>query len=346
MSKLERAIIAFGVSAAALGGALGFINNGRDQVLVATIPTAIANLWAITSILWTSIENHTKALIAAIDRRTKVLAGPSTSEALLAGRTQNEVRASLGLAPAPKRYKTGRLKAVWPAGLLAFREYLTAPFALPPSAWPVPKASYPMDGNDVDGDCTIAGAAHFIAALNKWLKKRDHVPTAAQVKTEYFKETGGQDTGLVEANVLKKWQTVGLFGHKIAAYAPIKPTDLNGIKQAIAFYGGCYLGILCPDSAQRQFEQQEETGKQVPWTYEGEQTDDGHCVIALGYTADGLLCATWGAPDPLPAVLITWDFLAHYLEEAWVILSHELVEAKKDTLGVNVPALQADIASL
>lgn len=234
-----------------------------------------------------------------------------------------------------RRFKGGRLPAVWPAGVESFLDYTTKLKAPPKAFKAVVKGVLPMDGNDRYSDCTMAGVAHLVAAFNWLFGKPDAVPTEGQIITEYFKETGGQDTGLVEANVLKKWLTKGLFGHKIAGYAPVKVTDMDAIRKAIAFYGGCYLGILCPESAQQQF------AEHKPWTDEGEQTNDGHCIVAIGYDAHGNLeCATWGS-----IVTVTPGFLKAYLEEAWVILSDELVKAGKDTLGLNVAALKADLAA-
>ena len=43
---------------------------------------------------------------------------------------------------------------------------------------------------------------------------------------------------------------------------------------------------------------------------------------------------------------MTWAFLRKYLEEAWAIVSHELAEKGADTLGLNVAAIQADLAGI
>ncbi len=253
--------------------------------------------------------------------------------------------AAVGFAPAAVtgavgirvgKHKLGRLPAFRPQGLKDFVEYATR-LPAPPVSFPAPKGPYPIDGNDKFGDCTIAGVAHLITAWNRLFGQRDVVPTELEIDNVYFKLTGGKDTGLVEANVLSTWQKIGLFGQKIAGYAPVKKTDMTAVKQAIAFYGGCYLGIECPESAQQQFEE----GR--PWTYiPGSPVEGGHCIVALGFTRAGdLECATWGG-----IVLVTPGFLKRFLEEAWVILPHQLVEAKKDSLGLELAELQADLASV
>lgn len=233
-------------------------------------------------------------------------------------------------------YKLGRKPAVRPAALKDLAVYATGPLPAPPAEVSAPDASYPIDGNATYGDCTIAGVAHLIAAWDAESKESDQVPAEEAIVAEYFKLTGGEDTGLDEAEVLKTWQQTGLFGEQIAGYAPVDPKDTLALHQAVAFYGGCYLGIECPESAQTQF------SKGKPWTYvEGSPVEGGHCIVALGYTQTGLLCATWGG-----VIEVTAGFLAHYLDEAWVVLPHELVEAKGDALGLDLAALQADLASV
>lgn len=232
-------------------------------------------------------------------------------------------------------YKTGRLPAVRPTALAEFEVYATGKLPTPPPAVKVPEAAYPIDRNDVEGDCTIAGADHLLRAWNaQYPQDIVKTPTELQIERTYRRLTGGPDTGLVEANVLRTWMTEGLFGTKIEGYAPIHPNNLLTIHQSVAFYGGAYLGIACPRSAQEQFAAGE------PWTYCGEETEDGHCIVALGYDENGdLEVATWGGIATLTA-----GFRAHYLEEAWCVLGPQTVAAKKDTLGIDLVALRADLA--
>jgi hypothetical protein len=234
-------------------------------------------------------------------------------------------------------FKLGRLPALRPAALSDLDVYATAKLPPPPPTLEVPKGAYPIDGNDRYGDCTIAGVAHAIEGWNAETSEHDPVPDEPSIVSEYLKLTGGEDTGLNEADVLKTWHQSGLFGGKIAGYAPVNPKSLLQLHQAVAFYGGCYLGIECPQSAQEQF------GAGEMWTYvPGSPIEGGHCVMALGYGPHGgLHCATWGSIAVLSA-----GFLAHFLDEAWVILPQQMVEARKDALGINLAELQADLAKV
>lgn len=232
-------------------------------------------------------------------------------------------------------YKCGKLPAARPFGLRTLAVYASGPLPDPPASVDVPAAPYPIDGNDRFGCCVMAGAAHLVAAWDKETDERDRVPDEQQVVETYFYLTGGADSGLVESSVLELWRSVGLFGETIAAYAPVDHASLLDIHQAVAFYGGSMLGIQCPASAQQQFAHHE------PWTVvPGAQVVGGHCIVALGYTPQGLLCATWGG-----IAEVTYPFLARYLDEAWAIIPHQFVEVGKGP-ELDLEALKADLDRL
>lgn len=218
----------------------------------------------------------------------------------------------------PSPYKLGKLPATRLAGVGDLAAYTTSKLPAPPGSVAVPNANYPMDGNDQYGDCTIAGVAHLIAAWDLEVNQPDPIPDAQAVVATYEQLTGGPDTGLNENFVLSHWRQDGLFGNTIDAYAPLDQKDIVALHQAIAFYGAAYLGIACPQSAQEQFENNQ------PWIYvPGSPIEGGHCIVALGYTQTALLCATWGG-----VAEVTYPFLAHYLDEAWAVISEEFVQAK------------------
>jgi hypothetical protein len=231
----------------------------------------------------------------------------------------------------------GRLPATRPAALKDLAVYATGVLPRPPASVTSPAGEYPIDGNAEYGDCTIAGTDHAVRAWRALYGDFGVLPTEEQIVAEYFKLTGGEDTGLNEAFVLKTWRGPGLklFGGQIKAYAPVPPKDTLQILQSIAFYGCAYLGIICGEPQQEQFQE----GK--PWVWVPGQEEDGHCVVATGYTSTGLLCKTWGGEAEL-----TFGYLAHALEEVWCIISHQLVEAKKDNLGLDLAALEADLAKV
>lgn len=234
------------------------------------------------------------------------------------------------------RYRLGKLAATRPFGLSDLSVYARGKIPTPPTSVDFYSGlSLPIDGNDSHGDCVMAATAHLIEAWDAESHERDAVPTGTGVVAEYFRLTGGRDAGLNEAAVLQTWQRYGLFGHKIAAYAPVNVRDIIGIHQMIAFYGGGMFGIQCPDSAQQQF------AAGQPWTVvPGAEVAGGHAIAPLGYDSKFVYCATWGGIAP-----VTYPFLARYLDECWAVIPNQFVEAGRGP-SLDLKTLQSDLARL
>jgi len=247
--------------------------------------------------------------------------------------------------------KLGKRAAVKPAGLAHVTAYTAAGFPAPPATFgtlPVLQAiPWRMDGNDALNNCVIAGVDHVIARENAIEHTNDPRPGLAIIESQYNYFSPNND-GCVMADVLQSWRSKGLFHHmpagpnQISQYAPFDYGNTTELKQVIAYLGNAYLGIECPVSAQQQFVKQQQTGQLVPWTVvNGSSIDGGHCIVAVGYTAQGLLCVTWG-----DIVVVTWPFVAQYCDEAWAVLTHEIVEHGADTFGLDVAKLHADLDAL
>jgi len=234
--------------------------------------------------------------------------------------------------------KLGRLapQAV-PVGDLT--HYLTSPLAAAPATVAAPSLTYPMAGNDKIGDCTIAAVVHSDQATASLTKESYTYPGDKAVEAKYFQLTGGQDTGLVETNVLKKWIAKGgLFGHQLAAFAPLHVKHTTVIKQATALCGAVYTGVVIPYIAQQQFADHQ------PWdlthTSADDDIDGGHAVPIVGYNKIGPIVITWGALQQ-----VTWAWWLHFAEEAYAVITSE-VKASGQLRGVNFTALEADLAPL
>jgi len=133
--------------------------------------------------------------------------------------------------------------------------------ALPPAPrsvdWTAKIRSWPMFSNDTLGDCTAAAAAHMIQC---WTANASHAftPTNVQVIAAYS-ATGhyvpgnpSTDSGAVELDVLNFWRQQGIAGHKIDAYVAFNPQNFEHARQAINIFGGIYIGLALPLSAQNQ----------------------------------------------------------------------------------------------
>lgn len=238
--------------------------------------------------------------------------------------------------------KCGKLPAVRPYGLRDLSAYTTKRLPAPPAAVDyyskVDPALWGMLGNDSLGDCAMAGWVHLMRAWNSEVGTTDPVPEVGATVAQYFALTGGQDSGLVLHNVLQAAASPGLFGgtSKIDAYVPVALNTVD-LCAAVAFFGALYIGIAMPASAQEQF------AAGQPWIVDPRSPiEGGHCVIVVGYDHRGVWIITWGALQ-----LVTWPWLATYLDEAWVIVPQQFDEAKHGPFAdLDLASLKADMPRL
>jgi hypothetical protein len=202
-----------------------------------------------------------------------------------------------------------------------------------------------MDLNDQLGDCTIAGVSHLIQ-LWTTLTGSPVIPTDAQVQGEYSRLCGynpadpNSDQGGIESQILQAWQSGGIFGHKIEGFVGVNPNSQVQIKDSIHYFGGTYIGIELPNTAQDQTILDVTPG---PLTGDSEPGSwGGHCVILVAGDARYALCVTWGTLQ-----LMTWEWLAAYCDEAYALLSPDWInKAGSMPGGVPLTSLVADLKRL
>lgn len=246
----------------------------------------------------------------------------------------------------PQAGELGKAAPRHDARTLRLAKYLQAHLLpTPPDVYDLTaKAPLPwgMMLNDVLGDCTCAAAAHLIMA---WTANAaaEVVPTDAQVLAAYEAVTGytpadpASDRGAVELDVLNYWRQTGVAGHRILAYAALEPANQTHVRAAVATFGGCYIGVALPASAQGQAAwdvvPDAEGGAGTPGSW------GGHAVCVVGYDAAGLTVVTWGQ-----LLKMTWAFWEKYCDEAYAIITQDFLEANGDTPGgLDLAQLQADL---
>jgi len=144
---------------------------------------------------------------------------------------------------------------------------------------------FPMDANDTLGDCTIAAKAHIQTILNAFVGKRVIAP-ASLVKSDYFRQSGGQDSGLDMMNVMTDWRATKFYGEKLIAFVQVNPKNLAHVRLAIEMFGVVFVGIQCTQAIDSQF------AARVPWT-PGPLIPDGHAIAVPTYTPELFTCLTW-----------------------------------------------------
>jgi len=200
-----------------------------------------------------------------------------------------------------------------------------------------PGVPTPMFANDAHGDCVIAARAHHTLRL---VLEHGAMPqiTDAEVLSTYYRETGGDDTGLVMLDSLKAWRRAGWIAGRevdyIAAFGAIHVWNHEEIKLAIYHLGGVHLGVEMPRSASDQFDAGD------PWTVTSGRDAragswGGHAIYVLAWDRDGLTCVTWGKRQRM-----SWEWYDAYCSEAYGI-----VDSATRT-GLDAPALRDFLAGV
>ncbi|BAU54003.1 hypothetical protein [Mucilaginibacter gotjawali] len=242
--------------------------------------------------------------------------------------------------------KLGKSPAVHDPRTLLMANYLT-PDALPPTpakyvyAKNIPANGWGMMVNDKIGDCTCAAAGHLIMEWTDdngalFTPSDQDIVNAYSAITGYNPVTGKNDNGAVETNVLNYWRKNGIAGHKIMAYASLEPKNESHIKLGTFLFGGCYIGVSLPLTAQTQkvwsVPPGGAAGRGAPGSW------GGHAVCVVGYDSHGLTVITWGATKKM-----TWSFWNAYCDEAYVLISTDFAAGKTAPSGFDLAALQADL---
>lgn len=240
----------------------------------------------------------------------------------------------------------GRLHAQPARPQIRLEDHLTGTLPTPPASvdWYSAVPEWPMYGNDTIGDCTCAAVGHLIQGWTQYAAGTAvEIPDSAvlglyETVTGYNPADPSTDQGAYIQDILAYWRKNGVSGHAITAYASVKVSNMTRIKQAIDLFGAVNIGFNFPASAMTQFNQ----GK--PWdVVRGSRLEGGHCVTVVGYKANGnLVCITWGAVQEM-----TPAFWSKYVDEAWVIITPDWIEANGSTpLGIDLYSLGQDFSAL
>ncbi len=243
------------------------------------------------------------------------------------------------------KMKLGRKAIKTDSRTLMLANYLTPSLPPPPPAadWTKGITGWGMMLNDQLGDCTIAGVAH---AVQVWSANTGSTITLADSVVQSYYETWdgyvpgntSTDNGGVELDVLNDWQKQGFSGHALMAFADPKPANLVEIRQSISLFGGVYIGLGLPVTAQNQdvwdvVPKGGAKAKKGSW--------GGHCVFVPKYDEKGFTCITWGELKTM-----TLAFWNKYCDEAHTLLGQDWLNAKGSPQGFNQTQLQADLSAI
>jgi hypothetical protein len=248
------------------------------------------------------------------------------------------------------RMKLGRKTIKTDTRTLKLACYLTPSLPAPPPAadWTKGATTWGMMMNDRLGDCTIAGVAHAIQVFTANTGTMVTVPDST-IESYYAKWDGyvagdpETDCGGCELDVLNDWKKDGFAGNALMAFADLKPGNLgpgnlDEVRQSIALFGGVYIGLSLPLTAQTQDE----------WDVAPEGGSDaepgswgGHCVFVPRYDDKSFTCITWGQLKTMTVAF--WD---KYCDEAHTLLAADWLAAKGAPSGFDQAQLEADLQAI
>lgn len=214
--------------------------------------------------------------------------------------------------------------------------------------------AWPMYGNDQWGDCVWAMIGHIIEAATFYATGTTIKVTTAALLKGYSDVTGFDpaagpsgsnptDNGTVIQDALDYWRKTGIRlpsgkMHKILAFASVDHANEAECDAALNLFGHLALGINFPDSAMAQFDE----GK--PWdVVKGAKNEGGHAINeGVARTGGNDDVATWARRQQM-----TQRFRARYVEEAWIVILPEWVEANGSSPGgFSVPVLNSTFTSM
>lgn len=219
---------------------------------------------------------------------------------------------------------------------------------------------YRNAGPDAVGDCVKAARAHHTLRLEMFEQKKQIEITDDEVVAEYFRESGGRDTGLILLNAMKDWRKqgwdIGGKHYTIYAFAKVDWKDHDQVKHAIHLLAGINFGMLVFTKDIEQFQngqgwrltgqdgkfrgghgvygckyrdqEQAELGRLLAIRAE---ENGGHAWLPrpdiIGYEENGLWVMTWGVKQ-----FMTWAFWDARVDEAYAV-----VDQRNDWQGKDSP---------
>lgn len=202
---------------------------------------------------------------------------------------------------------------------------------------------FPMFKNDSIGDCAVAAPGHMMKVWTRAASGRSATIRDADIVSAYSAVTGydpddpSTDRGSVPLDVLRYWRKVGIANRKITAFASVKPTGAE-VRRAIWTFGGLYVGVNLPRSAQGQKRWDVVPGG-GPDTAPGSW--GGHAISIHGYKDGAFRVATWGE-----RIWVSEAFFDAYAIEAWAVLSPSWLKGDRTPNGFDLDALKADLAAV
>lgn len=267
-----------------------------------------------------------------------------------------------------RTFKLGRKRPIARGPRFRLRNYLKLSLPSPPLQTDYAKNSLSVleniYGNDVEGDCVIAGMGHIAANLtgNATSGTSPLVLSLEQINKLYSaiggydpSQTDAQgnnptDNGCNEVDALNYWQNNGLLPgevaeHKIAGWMAVNALDPNEVRIALWLFENLMFGIELPDAWVSNIPSK----SGFIWDVAGDaDSDNGHCVVGVDYNAQGVVIDSWGMTGLLTNAAIAKYCVQQNGGELYTVLSLDAISkaTSKAPSGFDWSQLVADFDSM
>jgi hypothetical protein len=237
------------------------------------------------------------------------------------------------LAPHLGRHvKFGRRRPVARGPRLHMANYLRLSLPTPPPLADYSEFGQPalsnIYGNDVLGDCVIAGGYHIVATASGnagalFTATEDQIVSDYSAIGGYVLGDPSTDQGCDEETALNYWSETGFAdGSKLAGWAAVDGTSVQQLQACAWLFENLMFGIELPDA----WVQSMPTGSGFTWDCAGDpDPNNGHCVVGTGYTVDGVTIDTWGLLGTLTYQAIADYAVASNGGEVYVLLTPDQI---------------------
>ncbi|MGZ5222124.1 MAG: hypothetical protein ACXWC7_18710 [Chitinophagaceae bacterium] len=203
-------------------------------------------------------------------------------------------------------------------------------------------------GNLKINNCTCAAAGHLLMTWSANIGRLKKPTTKSIIEaytdiTGYNPEKDGIGQPVEALKALKYWRKHGINGRKITAFAKLDFKNQLELKEAIYLYGGCYVGLNLPKSAEKQYNESKKwivprsgtkgIGEPGSWI--------GHALLITGYTRNELTAVTWGKE-----IVMSLDFWETYVDESYAVFSADFIKDKQTPTKISEDVLKHDIETL
>jgi hypothetical protein len=255
-----------------------------------------------------------------------------------------------------RTFRLGRKRPVARGPRFSLRNYLTRGIPAPPPSISYAKAASSalsnIYKNDTLGDCVIAGIAHVVGVLTG-NAGAPYIYTDQQI-IQLYSAIGGYvpgepstDQGCDEPTALNYWENNGAPAgeHRIAGWLAVNAADPTEYRTALWLFENLYFGLELPD----KWINPAPNASGFVWDAAGApDPNNGHCVVGVGYTAEGVTIDTWGMTGLMTDAAIAKYATPKVHGDVYTVLSQDAISkaTQKAPNGFDWSQLIADFDSM